>query len=35
MLHKFLVKYLPISQKMSNFAPVFEKTLKKYILCRI
>ena len=35
MLHKFLVKYLSISQKMSNFAPVFEKTLKKYILCRI
>ena len=30
MLHKFLVKYLSISQKMSNFAPVFEKTLKKY-----
>ena len=35
MLHKFLLKYLPISQKMSNFAPVFEKTLNKYKLCRI
>ena len=23
MLHKFLVKYLSISQKMSNFAPAF------------
>lgn len=25
-IHNFLLKYLSISQKMSNFAPVFEET---------